>query len=180
MNFALKVVDACCKAREKLNRPDFIIGYRLSPEEPEEDGLTMTETLKLVKELIKKPLQFLHISQSNYFTKAHRGEGAGQERLKIIHNEMKGKLALIGVGGLKSEKDFDNALKSGFSEFIGAGLASMMNKDLGILLKEGKGDMLDLQIDLDHPEKYSMPKNLWNMCHQGMNWLPPVKSKSHK
>ena len=41
MSFALKVVDACCKAREKLKRPDFIIGYRLSPEEPDEDGLTM-------------------------------------------------------------------------------------------------------------------------------------------
>ena len=117
MSFALKVVDACCKAREKLNRPDFIIGYSLSPEEPDEDGLTMTETLKLVRELIKKPLQFLHISESNYFTKAHRGEGAGQERLKTIHNAIKGKLALIGVGGLKSKKDFNTALKSGFSDF---------------------------------------------------------------
>ena len=27
MNFSLKVVDACCKVREKYNRPDFIIGY---------------------------------------------------------------------------------------------------------------------------------------------------------
>lgn len=129
---------------------------------------------------MKKPLQFLHISKSNYFTKAYRGDGAGQERLKTIHNEMKGKLALIGVGGLKSGKDFDTALKSGFSEFIGAGVASMMNKDLGILLKEGKGDKLDLVLDLDHPEKYSIPKNLWDMCHQGMEWLPPTKSKSHK
>ena len=180
MSFALKVVDACCKAREKLNRPDFIIGYRLSPEEPDEDGLTMTETLKLVRELVKKPLQFLHVSESNYFTKAHRGEGAGQERLKTIHNAIKGKLALVGVGGLKSEKDFNTALKSGFSEFIGAGKASMMNKDLGILLKEGKGNKLNLELDLDHPEKYSIPKNLWDMCHQGMDWLPPVKSKSHK
>ena len=41
MNLELKVVYACCKEREKLNRPDFIIGYRLSPEEPYEDGLTI-------------------------------------------------------------------------------------------------------------------------------------------
>ena len=60
----------------------------------------------------------MHISESNYFTKAHRGEGAGQERLKTIHNAIKGKLALVGVGGLKSVKDFNTALKSGFSEFI--------------------------------------------------------------
>ena len=39
MNFALKIVDAVCKIREKHNCPKFIIGYRLSPEEPYEDGI---------------------------------------------------------------------------------------------------------------------------------------------
>ena len=31
MNFALKIVDAVCKIKEKFNCPKFIIGYRLSP-----------------------------------------------------------------------------------------------------------------------------------------------------
>ena len=54
MSYPLNVLDACLKVREKFNRPDFIIGYRLSPEEPFEPGITMTETIALVKELIKK------------------------------------------------------------------------------------------------------------------------------
>ena len=62
MNFALNIVDAACKVREKYKCPEFIIGYRLSPEEPYEDGITMTETLKLVRELVKKPIQYIHIS----------------------------------------------------------------------------------------------------------------------
>ena len=53
----------------------------------------------------------------------------------------------------------------------------MLNKDLEILLKEGKGDKLNLAIDLDHPENYSFPSQLWNMCEQGTDWLPPLKSK---
>jgi len=110
MNFSLKIIDACYKVREKYNRPDFIIGYRLSPEEPYETGLTMTETLKLVRALVTKPLQFIHISQHDYFKKARRGEGAGQERLKLIHEVTKGKTALIGIGGLVSEKDLNKAL----------------------------------------------------------------------
>ena len=44
MNFPLKIIDAVCKIREKYNKPNFIIGYRLSPEEPYEGGLTMTES----------------------------------------------------------------------------------------------------------------------------------------
>jgi len=180
MNFALNIVDAACKVREKYNCPEFIIGYRLSPEEPYEDGITMTETLKLVRALVKKPIQYIHISQKDYFKKTRRGEGAGIERLKVIHNETKGKVALIGVGGLKSEEEINSAAKSEFSEFVGVAMASLMNKDLGILLKEGKGDKINLELDPDHKEKYSIPSNLWNLCQKKLDWLPPLKGKSHK
>ena len=179
MNFSLKVIDSCCKVREKYNRPDFIIGYRLSPEEPYETGLTMTETLELVKVLITKPIQYIHISQLGYFRKGHRGEGAGQERLKIIHNITKGKIPLIGVGGLRTEEDINCAMNSGFSEFVGVGVASMLNKDLGILLKENKGDKIKLEIDTEHPEYYSFPKNLWDMCFENISWMPPLKGETH-
>ena len=175
MKFHIKLIDEVCKIRDKYKRPDFIIGYRISPEEPFDDGITMTETLKLVKVLKEKPLQYLHISQMNFFQKARRGEGAGTERLKLIHDELKGKMALIGVGGLTTDKDFNKALNSGYTEFIGIGRANMINRDLGTLLKEGKGDKLELELDPDHPEKYSLPKNLWNMCLQGVEWLPQMK-----
>ena len=73
MRFPLEVVEACCKIRDKYNKPEFIIGYRLSPEEPFENGINMTETLALVRELVKKPIQFIHISQKNFFQKTRRG-----------------------------------------------------------------------------------------------------------
>ena len=133
MRFPLEVVDACCKVREKYKKPEFIIGYRLSPEEPFEDGITMTETLALVRALVKKPLQFIHVSQKNFFQEARRGEGKGTPRLKLIHDELKGKMALIGVGGLLSFEDLKKALNTGYADFIGVGRAIMLNKDLGIL-----------------------------------------------
>ena len=177
MKFPLEVVDACCKIRDKYNKPDFIIGYRLSPEEPFDDGITMTETLALVRALVKKPIQYIHISEKNYFQEARRGEGAGTNRLKLIHDETKGKVALIGLGGLYTDKDFNKALNSGYSEFIGTSRASMLNKDLGILLKEGKGEQICLEFDIYHPEKYGIPKILWYMCIQEPEWAPPIKKK---
>ena len=166
MKFPLEVVDACIKIREKYNKPEFIIGYRLSPEEPFDDGITMTETLALVKELMKRPLQFIDVSQSKFFQEARRGEGAGTHRLKLIHDELKGKMALIGVGGLLSYDDLSKALDSGYADFIGVGKALMLNKDLGILLKEGKKDKINLEIDPEHPEQFQMPKMLWGMSIQ--------------
>ena len=171
MKFPLAVVDACCKIRDKYNKPEFIIGYRLSPEEPFEDGITMTETLALVRELMKRPLQFIHVSQSKFFQEARRGEGSGTARLKLIHDELKGKMALIGVGGLFSYDDLNKALDSGYADFIGVARALMLNKDLGILLKEGKGDKIRLEIDPEHPEDFNLPKMLWGMfIHEG-SWL---------
>ena len=180
MKLPLEVIDACCKVREKMNKPEFIIGYRLSPEEPYDTGLTMTETLHLCKALVTKPIQFINISQWNYFKKARRGEGAGEERLKLIHNITKGKTALLGVGGLLSEEDLNKAFNTGFSEFIGIGCASMINKNFGILLKEKRGKEISVELDLDHPEKYSIPPVLWKMCCQAQDWLPPVKGKPHQ
>ncbi len=178
MRFPLEVVDACCKIRDKYNKPEFIIGYRLSPEEPFEEGITMTETLALVRELVKKPLQFIHVSETDYFKEARRGEGKGTPRLKLIHEITKGKMALIGVGGLNTDKDFNKALNSGYSDLIGTGRASMLNKDLAILLKEGKADKLEVALDPNHPEKYSYPKILWEMNIKGTeDWLPPVQKK---
>ena len=182
MNFPLKIVDACCKVREKFNRPDFIIGYRLSPEEPFEPGITMTETIQLIKALVQKPLQFIHISQKTYFQKTRRGEGAGIERLKVIHELTKGKMALIGVGGIKTQQNFTDAINSGLSEFVAAGVASMMNRDLGILLKENKGDKLELELDPEHPERYAFSKVLWDysISDHGLDFFPPVKAVKGK
>ena len=177
MRFPLELLDSCCKIRDKYNKPEFIIGYRLSPEEPFEDGITMTETLALVRELVKKPIQYIHVSQKNYFQNSRRGEGAGTPRLKLIHDEIKGKVALIGVGGLFTEKDINKALSSGYTEFIGVGRASMINRDLATLLKEGKGDKIEVEVDDKHPEDYCLTKGIWAMIHQGMDWLPKIKSQ---
>ena len=93
------------------------------------------------------PIQYIHVSQKNYFQNARRGEGAGTPRLKLIHDEIKGKVALIGVGGLISEKDINKAINSGYTKFIELEEQVMVNTDLAILLKEGKGNKLNLTLD---------------------------------
>lgn len=71
LKFPLAIVDAIDAVRQKYHRPDFIIGYRFSPERPYQ-GFTMTDTLKLVDELTKKPLQYLHISLLGFYSHPRR------------------------------------------------------------------------------------------------------------
>jgi len=55
----------------------------------------------------------------------------------------------------------------------------MFNKDFAILLKESKGDKIELELDPEHPEKYAIPKKLWDMCMPAPDWFPYVKGKHH-
>ena len=48
---------------------------------------------------------------------------------------------------------------------------------MGILLKEGKVDKIDLEFDADDPKKYALPEMLWGMVLQNQGWLPPLKKK---
>ena len=73
LRFPLAIVDAIDAVRQKNNRPDFIIGYRFSPEEPGENGITMFETLALVDALLTRPIQYLHVSLWDFYKKARRG-----------------------------------------------------------------------------------------------------------
>lgn len=176
LRFALAVTDAVCKVREKLNRTDFIIGYRLSPEEPEDDGITMTDTLQLVEALCQRPLQYLHVSQKNFAQAARRGTGAGQARLALIHEKIAGRMALVGVGGLVTGDDLENALKSGACEFAAVGKSIMMNPRLGTLLRNGENARIESALDLQRTDHYDIPDPLWSMCKRAEAWLPPVKA----
>ncbi|GAF02325.1 NADH:flavin oxidoreductase [Saccharicrinis fermentans DSM 9555 = JCM 21142] len=53
MTFPLAVVDSVKNAAARAARP-FMVGYRISPEEMENPGISMDDTMQLVKALAAK------------------------------------------------------------------------------------------------------------------------------
>ena len=53
----IKIVDAVSEIKNKYNCPDFIISYKLSPEEPYENGINMDEAMKLIKILVNNKVK---------------------------------------------------------------------------------------------------------------------------
>ncbi|MCF7522041.1 NADH-dependent flavin oxidoreductase [Neisseria sp. ZJ106] len=175
--FPLAVVDAVSAVREQLQRPDFIIGYRFSPEEAGDDGLTMSDCFSLIDALLDKPLQYLHVSLWDFYKKAKRGADTNLERIKLIHERINGKLPLIGVGSLFSADDVLNAYQTGWAELIAVGKTVMMNPNFATLMKNGEQDKIITVLDLSRADQYGMPDRLWYLCGQDQAWLPPVKDK---
>ena len=84
-------------------------------------------------------------------------------------------MPLIGVGGLVTGEKIEQAATSGWAEFIAIGKAVMANKNLAILLKEGRLDQIRTEIDPDNREYYGFPAYLWELEEKGLAFLPPLK-----
>lgn len=181
MRFPLAVIDAVVAVREKHQRDDFIIGYRFSPEEPGDDGLTMIETGALIDALVQKPLQYLHVSLWEFDKKIRRGGDTAQTRMQFIHERINGKLPLIGVGNLFTADQILAAYETGWAEFIALGKTVMINPHIATQIREGREDEIVTQLDPTRADHYGLPDTLWGFASSGtQSWLPPVKGAEWK
>ncbi len=181
MRFPLAVIDAVVAVREKHQRNDFIIGYRFSPEEPGDDGLTMTETGPLIDALVQKPLQYLHVSLWEFDKKIRRGGDTAQTRMQFIHERINGKLPLIGVGNLFTADQILAAYETGWAEFIALGKAVMINPHTAARTREGREAEIETHLDPSRADHCGLPVTLWGFASSGtQSWLPPVKGAEWK
>ena len=181
MRFPLAVIDAVVAVREKHQRDDFIIGYRFSPEEPGDNGLTMIETGALIDALVQKPLQYLHVSLWEFDKKIRRGGDTAQTRMQFIHERINGKLPLIGVGNLFTADQILAAYETGWAEFIALGKTVMINPHIATQIREGREAEIETQLDPTRADHYGLPDTLWGFASSGtQSWLPPVKGAEWK
>ncbi|TCP96009.1 2,4-dienoyl-CoA reductase-like NADH-dependent reductase (Old Yellow Enzyme family) [Cricetibacter osteomyelitidis] len=175
MRFPLAVIEAVLAAKAKHDKENFIVGYRFSPEEPEELGLTMEDTFALIDVLKAQPLQYLHISLHDFYNKARRGADTSITRMQLVHERIGGKLPLIGVGSLYAADDIANAYNTGWAEFIALGRSVMINPDIATRLLNGSEDGIELAIDPARADHYGFSDKMWAFTLMGQDWLPPLK-----
>lgn len=176
LRFPLAVVDAVTAIVKKHNRPDFIVGYRFSPEEAGENGITMAETFALIDALVEKPLQYLHVSLWDFYKLARRGADETRTRIEQLHQRIGGKLPLIGVGNIYTAKQASDALATGWSEFIALGKTVLLNPNWAELAAQGRDSEIQTEIDPERADEYRLPPQMLSMTLQGtFAWFPPVK-----
>lgn len=158
LSFPIAVVEAVTNAVKDDGNPEFIVGYRLSPEEPDEDGITMDQTLVLVEELSVKPIQYIHISLQDIHSKPHRSKTPDISRVNQISKIIDGKLALIAVGGIFTGQDVQKALDNQNLDFVGIGKSVLLNPNLAKLIKEQKDDEIEHVFDKENSDKYRLPE----------------------
>lgn len=117
--FIAEVIASVFAAVDKYADRPFIVGYRVSPEEFETPGIRFADTLWLLDQLRDSRLDYLHLSLNNYERKSQDPHYQDQSMLGYVHDELAGRLPLIGVGGVRKRADVTAVLTNADAVAIG-------------------------------------------------------------
>ncbi|MEK4553997.1 NADH-dependent flavin oxidoreductase [Jeotgalicoccus sp. FSL K6-3177] len=170
--FAMEIVDAVTKAKEKYAEDDFIIGYRFSPEEKETPGIRMETTKELIGKLVEKPIDYLHASLSEVHSKTREGKYKDIERIELLHQWIDDQIPLIGIGSVFTADQALRAIEEGNMEMIALGRVLLLDYNFISKIEEGREDEIFEYFDRDREDKYDLPELLWGQLDKGFYPMP--------
>lgn len=113
MNFALAVIAEVNNVIKEMQKPNFIIGYRLSPEELSNPGITLDDTMVLVDNLSNQPIDYIHTSMGDYRRTSLRDRNDKTEINKRVLATIDNRIPLIEVGSISTPAQAEDALERG-------------------------------------------------------------------
>lgn len=137
LTFPLAVVDEVKRVVAAHANKPFVVGYRFSPEEPEEKGITMDDTLKLVDVLADKQLDYLHVSLMDFQSKPRVGADDSKSRLEWIVDTVANRTLVIGVGSIHTPDEALQALQTG-SALVALGRELIMDRIGSLRLRKAR------------------------------------------
>jgi 2,4-dienoyl-CoA reductase-like NADH-dependent reductase (Old Yellow Enzyme family) len=155
IRFILELVDRVTQIKKEFASKEFIIGYRFSPEELEEPGITLEDTLYLVDELSKKELDYLHVSLGRYDQTSLRDKSDKEPIITKIQRRINHRLPVIGVGRIESLEDVSKCEALGYDLFA-IGFPSLADPKIIDHLQKGE------KINREISKESLVPNRLYN------------------
>lgn len=163
--------------RRNAYRP-FSIGYRLSPEEIDEPGISMEETFALVEGLVACRPDWIHISTNDYFAGSLRDPADRRPRAALIAERVRGRVTVIGVGMINHPADAAQVLADG-PNLVALGRGLMMEPEW--VEKVMNGEEEDIRTCLPASggaELLTIPPPMYRKMLGRPGWLPICPEKA--
>ena len=131
MNFPLAVVDAVLKVVKASDKKDFIVGYRITPEEihGENVGYYIDDALALIDKIADSGLDYIHTSVLA-LTKydAYSVQHPDKRMANLVHDTLNGRCAYVIASRVETAEDAIDALNYG--DIVGIGRMALLNPDI--------------------------------------------------
>jgi 2,4-dienoyl-CoA reductase-like NADH-dependent reductase (Old Yellow Enzyme family) len=161
LRFPLAVVDEVVKNVKLYAAPHFIVGYRFSPEEIEEPGIRMADTLKLIDILSDKPIDYLHSSMGSYLRPSLNDKSDKTELNKKILQVINDRLPLLEVGGIVTHDEADDCLRHG-ATMAGLGVELLREPHWIQKVKTGDEGSIRYNISVSDMDMLNIPRGMQN------------------
>ncbi|ANU15161.1 NADH-dependent flavin oxidoreductase [Planococcus halocryophilus Or1] len=163
MRFPLAVMKKVQDIVAKYADEQFIVGYRLSPEENNEKttGYTIEETKILVEELIDRGIHYIHVSLFE-FKKTPKGAEQGDSIIRILADQIKGRVPFVAVGSVKTPEDALLAMAEG-ADIVVMGRQALIDPEWTEKIKQGKEQEINPVIKQNMVGTLDIPQNMWHL-----------------
>jgi 2,4-dienoyl-CoA reductase-like NADH-dependent reductase (Old Yellow Enzyme family) len=170
MRFALAVVAEVRRVAALHAERPFILGYRISPEEPDADGLRLDDSLVLIDRLIAANVDYVHVSLGNILSNKPIGSSGAATIAQIIERHVAGRVPLFAAGGIMTPAQATEALGLGLSA-VAVGRALIINPAWVELAQSGDADSIANTLDPAQVLELRIPAKLWGIIQAVTGWF---------
>ena len=172
--FCLALLKAAQEAaRDHAERP-FAVGYRFTPEEALEPGLSMDDALAFVEALIEHGTDFIDVLVNDFRSPPRRGVMTkDRSRLYYIAEAVGGRVPVLAGGAIYTEAEGRDALATGV-DFITLGRALIIEPEWVQKVAAGSGSTIRTTLKSEDREALTMPPPFWITIWNAPGWFPGV------
>ncbi|WP_419872784.1 NADH-dependent flavin oxidoreductase [Candidatus Pristimantibacillus sp. PTI5] len=170
LRFPLAVIQEMNSVIKKHATKPFIFGYRISPDESQEDGLRMKDTYALIDCLIDEGIDYVHASLVNALSSKPVDSLDEKTYVEVIVDHVNGRIPVLAAGSMVTPDDVATALDKGLSlAAVGHGL--IMNPDWVEKVQNGNEAEIVTVIKTSKVSELELPEKLWNVIQASGPWF---------
>jgi len=170
MRFPLAVVQEVKRVIDAEAKRPFLLGYRVSPEEPGEGGLRITDTYVLVEELIQAGVDYVHASLGSALTDKPIDSAGEATIAELIVAWAKGRIPVIAAGQIRTPAQAEKAIALGLS-LVAVGQGLVMNPDWVELANTGRTEHVETDLRTSSVSQIGIPSKLWLVIKATTGWF---------
>lgn len=170
LGFPLALVEDVRRVVAEHATQPFVIGYRISPDEPNDDGLRINDTLVLVERLIEAGIDYLHVSLPDALHATPVDDPDGTLIVTVMTHHVAGRVPVIAAGQVRTPAQARDAIAAGLS-LVALGQALVMDPDWVAKARDGRDDAIKADVAKSEARALHIPGKLWAIIEKAQGWF---------
>ncbi|EOW6613411.1 NADH-dependent flavin oxidoreductase [Vibrio fluvialis] len=173
MRFPLEVVREVRRVIDEHASRPFLLGYRISPEEPGEGALRIDDALALAETLAQAGnIDYLHTSLYNILAGQSQDDTSGKTTAQRFIDRVADRVPLMAAGEVRTPNQARHVLETGMPLVV-VGRSLVMNPTWVEMAQDGRDQEIRAALDLSHSaDDLQVPTKLWNIIKSTPGWFP--------